>query len=120
MFVPSPTDQVRMTLVDLNHFDSEVDSFYECHLSNPDFTSRDNGSVESFRAGKTKPAESDNQDPPPPVFKPFEVYPHYRVYLDNHGNDDGFGVFGCRVTKDGKLETEISTVRMRSDGMFEN
>lgn len=110
------TEQVRMTLLSINHVKSEVDrnSHYQCRMSPPD-DDPNVVTVESLRTGWTRNTEEENPDPADAEYQS-GAYPYYRVDIPNNGNNDAFGVFGCKATKDGKEETIISTTRMRSDG----
>ncbi|KAJ8040189.1 Angiopoietin-1 receptor [Holothuria leucospilota] len=107
------TEQVRMTLLGLNNFKSEEDSQYQCRLTPPD-NDQDEITVESLRTGWTRNTAEENPDPPSVVYTR-TVRRHHKVDMINNGNNDAFGVFGCKATKDGKKETVISTTRMRSD-----
>ncbi|KAJ8040901.1 hypothetical protein HOLleu_15343 [Holothuria leucospilota] len=103
-----------MTMLSINHFRSEANGEYQCHLSDPD----KNNTVTSFRTVETRnDGDSNNPDPPATEYHPSSnEYPHHKVTLTDYGNDEWFGVFGCRATRSGKNETRISTTRMRSDG----
>ncbi|KAJ8040916.1 Angiopoietin-1 receptor [Holothuria leucospilota] len=112
----SAQDQVRMTMLSINHFRSESNGQYQCHLSDPDKTGT---TVESFRAVDTRNGgDSNNPEPPDAVYQRRDNYPHHKVTLNDNGNDEGFGVFGCEATRSGKEATRISTTRMRSDADF--
>ncbi|KAJ8040203.1 Tyrosine-protein kinase receptor Tie-1 [Holothuria leucospilota] len=106
-------EYVRLTLLSINHFKSEEDSHYQCRLSNPD-NNPNEVTVESLRTGWTRGTVAENPDPPAVVFTTGD-HPHHKVNMINHGNDDAFGVFGCKVTKSGKSETIVSATRMRSN-----
>ncbi|KAJ8040912.1 Angiopoietin-1 receptor [Holothuria leucospilota] len=115
IFIFNATEQVKMTLLSINHFRSEANGQYQCHLSDPDTGT----TVTSFRAVDTRNGgDSNNPDPPDPVYPGTNRYPHHRVTLDDDGDDEWFGVFGCEATRNGKEDTRISTTRMRSDADF--
>ncbi|KAJ8040907.1 hypothetical protein HOLleu_15352 [Holothuria leucospilota] len=104
-----------MTLLCINHFQSEANGQYQCYLSDPDKAS----SVTSFRTVDTRSGgDSNNPDPPATEYQSSNKFPHHKVTLDDNGNDEGFGVFGCEATRNGKRKTRISTTRMRSDADF--
>ncbi|KAJ8040188.1 Receptor-type tyrosine-protein phosphatase T [Holothuria leucospilota] len=107
------TEQVRMTMLSLNHFKSEQNNHFQCRLSFPD-NDPNSITVESLRIGWTRNTAAENQDPPPVVYTTGSRRYH-KVNMINNGNDDAFGVFGCKATKDGRKETIVSTTRMRSD-----
>ncbi|KAJ8035144.1 Tyrosine-protein kinase receptor Tie-1 [Holothuria leucospilota] len=111
----SAQEQVKMTLLSINHFESEATGEYQCHLGDTD---KIGTTVTSFRAVDTKNKRSNNPEPPVPVYEGDDTYPHYKVTLDDDGNNEWFGVLGCKATSPGKKETRISTTRMRSDGDF--
>ncbi|KAJ8017522.1 Angiopoietin-1 receptor [Holothuria leucospilota] len=112
----SAQEQVRMTLLSINHFKSEATGQYQCHLSGTD---KIGTTVTSFRAADTRNyGVSNNPEPPAPVYERDDTYPHYNVTLVDNGNNDWFGVLGCIATRPGKTETRISTTRMRSDADF--
>ncbi|KAJ8040198.1 Angiopoietin-1 receptor [Holothuria leucospilota] len=106
-------EQVRMTMLSLNHFKSEVDHHYQCRVS-PTDNDPNEVTVESLRTGWTRDTAAENPDPPDAYYTT-NSRPYYRVDMYNNNNNDGFGVFGCKASKDGKKETVISTTRMRSD-----
>ncbi|KAJ8040873.1 Tyrosine-protein kinase receptor Tie-1 [Holothuria leucospilota] len=106
-----------MTLLSLNHYNSEVDSEYQCYLSDDD-SNRNGITTESMRTGWTRDTAEENPEPPVPLWHSDKL-PHYKVAMINNGTNDAFGVFGCKATKPGKLETSISTTRMRSGAVIE-
>ncbi|KAJ8040899.1 hypothetical protein HOLleu_15337 [Holothuria leucospilota] len=104
-----------MTMLSINHFRSEANGQYQCHLSDPDKTGT---TVTSFRAVDTRNGgDSNNPDPPDPVYSSSKL-PHHKVTLNDNGNNEWFGVFGCEATRNGKKDTRISTTRIRSDGKY--
>ncbi|KAJ8040458.1 Receptor-type tyrosine-protein phosphatase T [Holothuria leucospilota] len=123
-------EQVRMTLVSRNHFRSEVDSQYECHLSEPD----EDSTVSSLRTNHTRACVNDywhgcdpilldqlNPEPPFPQREPgnrnTDPLSYFVVNMINDGKNNAFGVFACRATNMAKVKTMISTTRMRSDAL---
>ncbi|KAJ8040895.1 Angiopoietin-1 receptor [Holothuria leucospilota] len=109
-------EQVRMTLLSIHHFNSEANGEYQCHLSDPDETGT---TVTSFRTVDTRNGgDSNNPEPPDPVYQGADLIPHHKISLNDNGNDEWFGVFGCNAAKIGKRESRISTTRMRSDADF--
>ncbi|KAJ8019308.1 hypothetical protein HOLleu_42170 [Holothuria leucospilota] len=110
------TEPVKMTILTFNHFESEVDSKYQCYLNNDD-SDEDVKTMESMRTGWTRDTAKENPDPPSPSWHSGSI-PRYTVTMGNNGANDAFGVFGCKATKPGKLETSISTTRMRSDAVI--
>ncbi|KAJ8040194.1 Receptor-type tyrosine-protein phosphatase T [Holothuria leucospilota] len=107
------TEQVQMTVLSFNNFLSEEDSHYQCRLR-PPYYNHHEVTVESLRTGWTRNTARDNPDPPDAVYQR-STHSHYKVQMLNNDKNDAFGVFGCNATKDGKRETIISTVRMRSN-----
>ncbi|KAJ8048615.1 hypothetical protein HOLleu_00995 [Holothuria leucospilota] len=103
-----------MILLGYNYFKSEVDSHYQCRMS-PPVNDPNEVTVESLRTGWTRNTVEENPHPPDAYYDTSVSHPPYRVDMINNGNNDAFGVFGCNVTKDGKMETIISITRMRSD-----
>ncbi|PIK34083.1 putative tyrosine-protein kinase [Apostichopus japonicus] len=111
-FVVSP---VKMTFLGREPFESEYNTAqYQCHLSEPDNIAA-TAHVESFRAVWTRNDANENVDPPVPVWIDDIIYKHWKVTLDNYGNNDAFGVFGCEAALDGRISTSISGIFMRSD-----
>ncbi|KAJ8035112.1 hypothetical protein HOLleu_22228 [Holothuria leucospilota] len=111
----SAEEQIRMTLLGLKPFSSEVDKHYQCHTK-PIHSDWIDASLESFRTGWTRDTASDNPPPPIPDFHSMDYFPHYKIHLPNNDNNYGFGVFGCGINRTGKFQNvNISTVRMRSD-----
>ncbi|KAJ8029079.1 hypothetical protein HOLleu_28392 [Holothuria leucospilota] len=108
------TEQVRMTILALNHFKSEANSHFQCRLTPPD-NDPNNVIVESLRTGWTRNTAEENPDPPSVVYTT-SGRRYHKVDMINNGSNDAFGVFGCKATKNGKKDTVISTTRMRSDG----
>ncbi|PIK57443.1 putative tyrosine-protein kinase [Apostichopus japonicus] len=105
-----------MTFLGVKPFESENgNTHYQCHLSEPDNNAA-TAQVESFRTVRTRNDDVDeNVDPPAPVWNDGGTYKHWRVTLDNNGNNDAFGVFGCEAALNGKITTSISGIFMRSD-----
>ncbi|KAJ8040914.1 Receptor-type tyrosine-protein phosphatase alpha [Holothuria leucospilota] len=104
-----------MTLLGLKPFRSEVDSNYQCYTK-PRRLESGGASLESFRTGWTRDTASDNPPPPSPVYQHANTFRHYKIPLTNNYNNNGFGVFGCRINRSGQLQNvNISTVRMRSN-----
>ncbi|XP_071851966.1 uncharacterized protein [Apostichopus japonicus] len=106
---------VKMTFLGREPFESEYNTAqYQCHLSEPDNIAA-TAHVESFRAVWTRNDANENVDPPVPVWIDDIIYKHWKVTLDNYGNNDAFGVFGCEAALDGRISTSISGIFMRSD-----
>ncbi|XP_071854918.1 uncharacterized protein [Apostichopus japonicus] len=108
-------EQVRMTMLLKGHFNSDgPNTEYQCYLSD----GHEGAIVESFRAVDTRNIRSPdlNPDPTDPI-RTSGTYPHWKVTLDNNNNND-FGVFGCRARKQGRRNTEVTGVFMRSDAHF--
>ncbi|PIK34022.1 hypothetical protein BSL78_29158, partial [Apostichopus japonicus] len=106
---------VKMTFLGREPFESEYNTAqYQCHLSEPDNIAA-TAHVESFRTVWTRNDANENVDPPAPVWND-GIYKLWRVTLDNYGNNDAFGVFGCEAALDGRISTSISGIFMRSDG----
>ncbi|PIK57432.1 putative tyrosine-protein kinase [Apostichopus japonicus] len=104
-----------MTFVGVKPFDSENGSpQYQCHISESD-TIAANADVESFRTVWTRNDANENVDPLPPEWIGTATYKHWKVTLNNNGNNDAFGVFGCEASLDGMINTSISGIFMRSD-----
>ncbi|KAJ8040197.1 Angiopoietin-1 receptor [Holothuria leucospilota] len=105
-----------MTMLSFNHFKSEEDAFYQCQMSDPDNDPHE-VTVQSLRTGWTRNTAEENPDPPEARYTDSN-HPFYVVDMFNNGTNNSFGVFGCNATKDGKKETIISTIRMRSDAVI--
>ncbi|KAJ8040459.1 hypothetical protein HOLleu_14754 [Holothuria leucospilota] len=120
-----------MTLLSRDHFQSEVDSQYECHLSEPD----EDSTVSSLRTSHTRACRNDFRDGCDPILldelNPEPPFPHrvpgnrdtdplsyFVVDMINDDKNNAFGVFACRATNVEKVETTISTTRMRSDAII--
>ncbi|XP_071851969.1 uncharacterized protein [Apostichopus japonicus] len=106
---------VKMTFLGVKPFESEHNTVqYQCHISESDNVAA-TAQVESFRAVWTRNDDDENVDPPAPVWNAAGIYKHWRVTLNNNGNNDAFGVFGCEAALDGRITTSISGIFMRSD-----
>ncbi|XP_071853134.1 uncharacterized protein [Apostichopus japonicus] len=104
-----------MTFMGIKPFESESsNTHYQCHLSEANDIAV-TAQVESFRTVWTRNDANENVDPPAPVWQTSGNYKHWRVTLDNNGNNDVFGVFGCEAALDGTINTWISGIFMRSD-----
>lgn len=111
------TARFDMTLLDRGPLRAESDASdnneYQCYLGNPD-TSKD--SMKSYRVGWTRDIATENPEPRDMEFT--DQGNKWSVDLDV-SNNNAFGVFGCNATRDGEWDrTEISTVRMVSNGMY--
>ncbi|PIK60608.1 putative tyrosine-protein kinase, partial [Apostichopus japonicus] len=104
-----------MTFMGIKPFQSENSNIqYQCHLSESDNIAA-TAQVESFRTVWTRDDDDENVDPPAPVWNDGGPYKHWRVTLNNNGNNDAFGVFGCEAALGGRINTSISGIFMRSD-----
>ncbi|XP_071851923.1 angiopoietin-1 receptor-like isoform X2 [Apostichopus japonicus] len=108
-------EPVKMTVMGIKPFESENSkTHYQCHLSESDSIAA-TAQVESFRTVWTRDDANENVDPPAPVWNTGNPYKHWRVTLNNNGNNDAFGVFGCEAALNGRITTSISGIFLRSD-----
>ncbi|PIK37058.1 putative tyrosine-protein kinase [Apostichopus japonicus] len=104
-----------MTFLGVKPFESEnSNTHYQCHLSESDNFAA-TAHVESFRTVWTRNDDDENVDPPAPVWIVGASYKRWKVTLNNNRNNDAFGVFGCEAALDGRINTSISGIFMRSD-----
>ncbi|XP_071853544.1 uncharacterized protein [Apostichopus japonicus] len=104
-----------MTFLAVYPFASEhSNTQYQCYLSEFDNIAA-TAHVESFRTVRTRNVDDENVDPPAPVWYAGGTYKRWMVTLNNNGNNDAFGVFGCEAALDGRISTSISGIFMRSD-----
>ncbi|XP_071851958.1 angiopoietin-1 receptor-like [Apostichopus japonicus] len=106
-------EPVKMTFLGVHPFESEnSNTHYQCHLSESDNIAA-TAQVGSFRAVWTRDDANENVDPPASFWN--DAHKHWRVTLNNNGNNDAFGVFGCEAALDGRITTSISGIFIRSD-----
>ncbi|PIK57437.1 putative tyrosine-protein kinase [Apostichopus japonicus] len=104
-----------MTFLGVKPFESENSAtHYQCHISETNDIAA-TADVESFRTVWTRNDANENVDPPAPDWHTSGTYKHWRVTLNNNGNNDAFGVFGCEAALDARMNTSISGIFMRSD-----
>ncbi|XP_071853541.1 uncharacterized protein [Apostichopus japonicus] len=115
LLIDGQNEPVQMTFLGVKPFESEHSGpQYNCYLSEFDNIAA-TAHVESFRTVWTRNDDDENVDPPAPVWIVGASYKRWKVTLNNNGNNDAFGVFGCEAALDGKISTSISGIFMRSD-----
>ncbi|XP_071853542.1 uncharacterized protein [Apostichopus japonicus] len=115
LLIDGQNEPVQMTFLAVKPFESESSyTQYQCHLSESDNIAA-NADVESFRTVWTRNDADENVDPPAPLWIDGVTFKHWKVTLDNNGNNDVFGVFGCEAALDARISTSISGIFMRSD-----
>ncbi|XP_071838026.1 uncharacterized protein [Apostichopus japonicus] len=108
-------ESVKLTLLALNYtYDSSTTKMsYQCYVSDPDSVT-----MTSSRTVWTRDAAS--QNPPPPGARYYNGsnynWPRFIVKWNNgRKNHKTFGVFDCTAKINGKDDTTVSHIRMRSD-----
>ena len=90
--------------------DTSANHQYQCYPSSPDGDA-------SLTFGRTAPIPR-TSSPEPTEITDHSVDNVKIVEIEDSWDEDTFGSYYCKATKDGRDDTKIPTFFVRSDGMF--